>query len=118
MVEEAAVGRRTLIATRVSVAVGGRVLVPSRGMLFGLVLRGRSASEAHPTALGSAAPQVRPRISPLRLTPALGAVGVLLVLAFDGGLFLAVGIAALLALVALGWVAIVSSSVVEDRQVE
>jgi hypothetical protein len=38
--------------------------------------------------------------------------------ACNGGLFLAVGIAALLALVALGSVAIVSSSVLEDRQVE
>jgi len=40
------------------------------------------------------------------------------VLYFDGGLFLAVGIAALLAFVALRSVGIVSSSVVEDRQVE
>ena len=54
----------------------------------------------------------------LRLAPALGAVGVLLVLSVDGGLFLAVGITALLAFVALSSVAIVSSSVVEDRQVE
>jgi hypothetical protein len=36
----------------------------------------------------------------------------------SSGLFLAVGIAALLAFVTLGSVAIVASSVVEDRQVE
>ena len=40
-VEEAAAGRPTLIATVVGVTLGSLVLVPSLGILFGLVLRGR-----------------------------------------------------------------------------
>ena len=40
-VQEAAAGRETLIATIVAVAVGAVVLVPSLGLLYSLVLRGR-----------------------------------------------------------------------------
>jgi cytochrome bd ubiquinol oxidase subunit II len=40
-VSQAAAGRATLIATIVSVAVGAVILVPSLGLLYSLVLRGR-----------------------------------------------------------------------------
>ena len=55
---------------------------------------------------------------PSASAPALGAVGFLLVLSFGGGCSSPLGSAALLAFVALRSVAVVSSSVVEDRQVE
>ncbi len=109
-VEEAAAGRATLIATVVGVAVGGLVLIPSLAMLFGLVLRGRFDREAAP---GEDVPQQEPpstrRVSLLALAVALGGAGLPLVLIFDGGVLLAIGIVALLAFVALASVPIVSA---------
>jgi cytochrome bd ubiquinol oxidase subunit II len=50
-VQQAAAGRETLIATIVAVAVGAVVLVPSLGLLYSLVLRGRlDVSETHGVA--------------------------------------------------------------------
>src|SRR5260370_10497596 len=45
-VREAAAGRATLIATIVGVVVGAAVLVPSLGLLYTLVLRGRLDTSA------------------------------------------------------------------------
>jgi cytochrome bd ubiquinol oxidase subunit II len=56
-VREAAAGRATLIATIIGVAVGAAVLVPSLGLLYTLVLRGRlDTAAAVPAA--SAVPSV------------------------------------------------------------
>jgi cytochrome d ubiquinol oxidase subunit II len=113
-VEQAAAGRSTLIATVIGVLIGALVLFPSLAILFGLVLRGRfdeeaaSAAEA-PRRLASA-PR---RVSPLALAFALAAVGLPLVLIFDGGLLLAVGIVSLLAFVALASLALVSDLTLE-----
>jgi cytochrome d ubiquinol oxidase subunit II len=109
-VDEAAAGRSTLIATLVGVALGGLVLVPSLATLFGLVLRGQF--DKHVTS-GEAPPRRHPspprRISVLALALVLGAAGAPLVLAFDGGPLLAVGIVSLLAFVAVASLAIVSA---------
>jgi cytochrome bd ubiquinol oxidase subunit II len=117
-VEEAAAGRPTLAATVVGVAIGGLVLIPSLGMLFGLVLRGRLDEEA---TFADALPGRHPspgrgrRVSPLGFAVALGAVGVSLTLIFDGGPLLAAGIVALLAFVALGAVALLSAVAAHPR---
>jgi len=109
-VEEAAAGRPTLIATVVGVALGSVLLVPSLAILFGLVLRGRFDREA---AAAEEMPQRGPRparrVSLLGLAVALGGAGLALVLIFDGGFPLAIGIVALLAFVALASVPIVSA---------
>ena len=109
-VDEAAAGRPTLIATVVGVALGGLVLVPSLAMLFGLVLRGRFDKDV---TSADVAPLRHPsparRISLFGLALALGAVGLPLVLIFDGGALLAIGIVSLLAFVALASLAIVSA---------
>jgi cytochrome d ubiquinol oxidase subunit II len=56
-VSEAAAGRSTLIATIVAVAAGAVVLVPSLGVLYALVLRGRlDAAAAAPAAAPVAGP--------------------------------------------------------------
>jgi len=82
-------------------------------MLFGPSSAGVLTATLAPPALGGAARQGSRR-SAWRSVRAVGVLRARL----RGGLFLAVGIAALLALVALGSVAIVASSVVKDRQVE
>jgi cytochrome d ubiquinol oxidase subunit II len=106
-VEEAAAGRPTLIATVVGVTLGSLVLVPSLGILFGLVLRGRFEKDG----TSAEVPLVR---HPSRRVPqigiaALGAVSLPLVLVFDGGALLTIGIVSLLAFVALAWLSIVSA---------
>ena len=66
-VADAAVGRSTLIATIVGVAVGAVVLVPSLAVLYSLVLRGRldiaEAAEAaeEPGGAGRRRPAGAPR---------------------------------------------------------
>ncbi|MCP9487618.1 MAG: cytochrome d ubiquinol oxidase subunit II [Gaiellaceae bacterium MAG52_C11] len=107
-VEEAAAGRPTLIVTVVGVALGGLVLVPSLTLLFGLVLRGGFDEEVAPA---EAVRQERPspparHISPLGLAVTLGAIGLPLLLVFDGGFLLALGVGALLAFVAIASLAI------------
>ena len=115
--EEAAAGRSTLIATLVGVALGGLVLIPSLALLFGLVLRGRFDREATAADPGSRqrAREGRPLLS---VAVAAGAVGLPLTLLFDGGLLLALGVALLLAFVALAWVALGSAMSAPDREGE
>jgi cytochrome d ubiquinol oxidase subunit II len=115
--EEAAAGRSTLIATVVGVSLGGLVLIPSLALLFGLVLRGRFDREATAADPGARqrARQGRPLLS---VAVAAGAVGLPLTLLFDGGLLLALGVALLLAFVALAWVALGSAMSAPDREGE
>jgi cytochrome bd ubiquinol oxidase subunit II len=109
-VEEAAAGRPTLIATVVGVALGSLLLVPSLAILFGLVLRGRFDREAASTEeMPQRGPRPARQVSLLGLAVALGGAGLALVLIFDGGFPLAIGIVALLAFVALASLPIVSA---------
>jgi cytochrome bd ubiquinol oxidase subunit II len=109
-VEEAAAGRQVLLATIVGVALGAIVLVPSLALLFGLVLRGRFDREAPPADIGRRALGM-PRHRPLGALAAVALiVGVPLTFIVDGGPLQAAGVAALLAFVALGSVALGSAS--------
>jgi cytochrome d ubiquinol oxidase subunit II len=110
-VEQAAADRSTLTATIIGVALGALVLIPSLAMLFGLVLRGRFDKDA--ASAESPGRQHQPpvrRVSLLSLAVILGAVGLPLVIIFDGGPLLAAGVLALLTFVALATVAIVSEA--------
>ena len=109
-IDEAAAGRTTLIAVLVAAAIGAVVLVPQLFLLFRLFLRGtfdvsrpaREQEAAKEAALGT------PAVGRLgMLAVALGVVGVLLTMFSDSGWPLAIGVAALLAFVATGFVAIV-----------
>jgi cytochrome bd ubiquinol oxidase subunit II len=110
-VEEAAADRPVLVATLVGVAIGAVVLVPSLALLFGLVLRGRFDREAAPEEVVPEAVRISPRPRPLVAFAVLALiVGVPLTVIAEGGPLQAVGVAALLAFVALGSVALGSAS--------
>ena len=118
-VEEAAAGRPTLLATLVGVAVGAVVVVPSLAVLFRLVLRGRF--DANAAAGDHLAPQRgsrRRRGSLAGFAVGAAAVGLPLTLIFDGGLFLAIGILALLSCVAVASVAVAAAAAANDRPAE
>jgi hypothetical protein len=77
-------------------------------VLFGLVLRGRfDASDAEEELTRKQQPTWGGRSRSWALALTAGAIGLGLTLAFDGGLGLAVGVAALLGFVALGTIALV-----------
>jgi cytochrome d ubiquinol oxidase subunit II len=110
-VDEAAADRRVLVATIVGVALGAVILVPSLGLLFGLVLRGRFDREAAEADVEKRGVAVAPHRRPLAwLTVLALAIGLPLTLIPDGGPVQAVGVAALLAFVAFGSVALGSAA--------
>jgi cytochrome d ubiquinol oxidase subunit II len=86
-ISEAAAGRSTLIAVTIAVAVGCVVLVPSLGLLFALVLRGRF--DAGAAAVPSRAPQAEDAREaqpvPVVLPLAFAAAGTALLVLFDSG---------------------------------
>jgi cytochrome d ubiquinol oxidase subunit II len=108
-VEEAAAERGVLIATIVGVGAGALVLAPSLALLFGLVLRGRFDREVTEADATAHEPARQSRRSLLGLAVAAGAIGLPLMLAFDGGLLLALGVTLLLAFVALASVSLGSA---------
>jgi len=116
-VEEAAAGRPTLLATVVSVAVGAVVVVPALALLFGLVLRGRF--DRQPAAgVAHVAPKRGSRgraASQGRIAAGVGVAGGGMMLVFDGGPFLAIGVLALLAAVAFGSLALVAAAVADGQ---
>jgi cytochrome d ubiquinol oxidase subunit II len=111
-VDEAAASHGTLVALVVAVPIGALILIPSLAWLFGLVLRGRfdeQPEEPGSTMRAGAWVDVQPTGGGQLPAAALGraagavaAVGVALMLAFDGGLGLAAGVVLLLAACALG----------------
>ena len=108
-IQEAAAGRSTLIAILVALGLGALILIPSLGLLFSLLLRGRF-DEAAATQPRDTEP-VRAHPAP-RLLPAAGVclvVGVVATFAFDSGWGRVIGIPALFAFLALGSVALVSA---------
>jgi cytochrome d ubiquinol oxidase subunit II len=115
-VEEAAAGRPTLVATVVGVAVGAVVVIPSLAVLFRLVLRGRFDTKAAAGDYLASQPRSRPRrLSLGGFAAGAAAVGLPLALIFDGGPFLAIGILALLASVAVAWVALAAAAAANGR---
>ncbi|HEV2901972.1 MAG TPA: cytochrome d ubiquinol oxidase subunit II [Gaiellaceae bacterium] len=118
-VEQAAAGRSTLVATVVGVVLGAVVVVPSLAVLFRLVLRGRfdpkAAAGEHP------APQRRSRrgrVPLARFAAGAAALGLPLMLIFDRGPFLAIGVLALLTFVALASVALAAAAAANGRSDE
>jgi cytochrome d ubiquinol oxidase subunit II len=102
-VEAAAAGRPTLLATVIGVAVGMLVLVPSLALLFGLVLRGRLDTGATAESMtGVRPPRLRGPLGPIAL--ACLVAGLPLTVLADGGWMLGIGVAALIAFVASGFV--------------
>ena len=104
-IEQAAAGDAVLIATLISVALGLLILVPSLAFLFGMTLRGRFDPGAERE--GAREPTVEPgprRPAALALVAAVGGVGALLTFLLDGGIGQAVGVVAMLAAVAWGFV--------------
>jgi len=110
-VEEAAAGRSSLVALLVSIAIGAVVLVPSLGLLFGLVLRGRfDAEPAEPEPRASA----RRPAELTRLALFAGgcfAVGVVFMVFLEPGWAQVVGVLGLLGFVGTGFVALASLAV-------
>ena len=108
-IQEAAAGRSTLVSMLVALGLGALILIPSLGLLFSLLLRGRFDQEPAPRARETG--PVRAHPAP-RLLPAAGiclVVGVVATFAFDSGWGQVVGVPALLAFVALGSVALVTA---------
>jgi cytochrome d ubiquinol oxidase subunit II len=109
-VSEAAAGRTTLIAILVSVGIGAAILLPALALLFGLTLRGRF-DHVRRAPEPEASPRPAPRPLLRRLLPvALGclAIGVVFMVVFDAGWARLIGVPALLAFVATGFVALAS----------
>lgn len=94
-IDEAAAGRPTLVALLLSVALGMVVLLPSLGLLFSLVLRGRfdPGSTTAPETDAEPLEGWRPRAAAVSV---LGLVGVPLTIFSDGGAPLALGVILLL----------------------
>jgi cytochrome d ubiquinol oxidase subunit II len=108
-IEQAAAGRPVLIATIVSLALGALILVPSLGLLYSLLLRGRFDEEPASPSSDRASGTV-PRFRPL--LPAAAAcliVGVIATVPFESAWGRIIGVPFLLAFVALGFVAIATA---------
>jgi len=108
-IQEAAAGRSTLVAVIVALAVGAVVLVPSLGILFALVLRGRF--DEVPELEGTGRVRAEVRVNRL-LLPGAGlclAVGTISTVVVHSSWGRIVGVPALLAFVGLGFVAVATS---------
>jgi cytochrome bd ubiquinol oxidase subunit II len=123
-VEEAAASDATLVALLVSLAIGAAILIPSLALLFGMVVQGRF--DARPDRLGSLergehAPAATGPHRPVPGRPAGVAaaicttLGVPLMLAFDGGAPLALGVVFLLAGIASAAAYVVPAVALSDR---
>jgi cytochrome d ubiquinol oxidase subunit II len=104
-IEQAAAGRSSLIAVIVSVALGAVLLVPSLGLLYGLVLKGRfdAPSVEIATETGQA-PNIRPEVA--LVAAASLAIGGVFMFFFDSGWAHAVGAVCLFVFLAAGFVAL------------
>jgi cytochrome d ubiquinol oxidase subunit II len=115
-VEQAAAGHDTLVAVIVAVAAGGVILFPSLALLYGLVLRG---SLDHGPGAGGPVPQGRALISAsrpgllARLAVACLVAGLGFTTVADAPWAHAIGVAALLGFVAVGFRAALPPDVFE-----
>jgi cytochrome d ubiquinol oxidase subunit II len=115
-IEEAAASRSALVAVIVSIAIGAVVLVPSLGLLFALVLRGRfDEHPSEPVPVGDRrVPIEQPRPTLGRVAVACLAVGVCLMLLFEAAWAHAVGVVALFGFLATGFVALATIAAAGD----
>lgn len=118
-IEEAAAGRATLVALLVSIAAGALILLPSLGILFSLVLRGRLDPYAHVHAAVDR-PELRPPRRAARPRTQSGfalaclVVGSAAMFFFEEGWIRALGILGLFAFVVTGFVLIASPGELRD----
>ena len=108
-IEQAAAGRSVLVATIVALGLGALILLPSLGLLYSLLLRGRFDETAAPRRAGPV-PRAAPR--PRFLLPAAGAclvIGVVATVTVTSAWGRVIGIPLLLAFVALGFVALATA---------
>jgi cytochrome d ubiquinol oxidase subunit II len=106
-IEQAAAGRSVTIATLVALALGALILVPSLGLLYALLLRGRFDQESSPAGEARAAPGSARRELPL--LPAAGlclVIGVAASVPFESAWGRIIGVPFLLAFVALGFLSL------------
>jgi cytochrome bd ubiquinol oxidase subunit II len=108
-IDEAAAGRSTLVAVVVATAIGAVVLVPSLYLLFGLVLRGRFDAHATEVAQPAAPRPPASRVNLVTVAAACFGAGAVLLVFFDSAWTLGLGVAALLAFLATGFVAVASA---------
>jgi cytochrome d ubiquinol oxidase subunit II len=107
-IQEAAAGRATIVALIIALGIGALILLPSLGLLFTLILRGRFDQAPEP-----ATPEIGP-LRPPATSPLLPAAGVCLVVGVvatvaDAGWGAVIGIPALIAFVVLAFVALASA---------
>jgi cytochrome d ubiquinol oxidase subunit II len=110
-IQQAAASRSVLVATIVALGLGALILLPSLGLLYSLLLRGRF-DEAAPARGAGRARAAAPRSG--FLLPAAGAclvVGVLATVTVTSAWGRVVGIPLLLAFVALGFVALATAMI-------
>ena len=108
-IEQAAAGRSVLVATIVALGLGALILLPSLGLLYSLLLRGRFDETAAPRRAGPV-PRAAPR--PRFLLPAAGAclvIGIVATVTVTSAWGRVIGIPLLLAFVALGFVALATA---------
>jgi cytochrome d ubiquinol oxidase subunit II len=115
-IQQAAAGRPVIIAIIVSLGLGALILLPSLGLLYGLLLRGRLDQQAAPHGV------LRPLPRPARTSTLLPAavvclvIGVLATVPVQSGWGRIIGIPFLLAFIVLGFVSLVTAmtSAVEE----
>jgi cytochrome d ubiquinol oxidase subunit II len=123
-VDEAAAGDATLITLLVSLAIGAVILIPSLVLLFGMVVRGRF--DERPDELGSldhaghapgaSSPPAAGPERPVGVAAAIcAALGVPLILIFDAGAPLALGVVLLLAAIAAAAAFVVPKVALGDK---
>jgi cytochrome d ubiquinol oxidase subunit II len=113
-IHQAAAGHSTLVALLVSIAAGLVVLVPSLGLLFGLVLRGRFDATVPPVEERHG-PRAAAAERPLAVVAlALLAIGAALTFLAKGPL-LAVGVAALVGFIVIGVVELLPPQALGDE---
>jgi cytochrome d ubiquinol oxidase subunit II len=108
-VEQAAAGRPVLIAIIVALGLGAVILLPSLGLLYSLLLRGR-LDEGPAPARAHRAPAASPRTG--TLLPAAGAclvIGVVATVPVDSGWGRVIGVPFLLAFVALAFLSLATA---------
>jgi cytochrome d ubiquinol oxidase subunit II len=108
-IQQAAAGRSVLIATIVALGLGALILLPSLGLLYSLLLRGRLDQPGAAAGAG-AAPAAAPRTGPLlAVAGACLIIGLLATVPVTSGWGRVIGIPFLLAFVALGFVALATA---------
>jgi cytochrome bd ubiquinol oxidase subunit II len=118
-VEQAAASRDTLIAVVVAVVAGGAILFPSLALLFRLVLRGtldHAQRAATPTRAGRVLLSASTPALLARLAVACLVVGVGLTTIAETAWAHAIGVAALLGFIALGFPAALPPEILRSRQ--